>query len=147
MSIERDGEIVVKELANKNVFEGRYILRKGKGKLFNYEREYLLKIDDYSFKVIDKISNSLNNSFDGRKVFNFDYLIKVKPEDIVIGEEGIETQVEEILDYGTKKYAKCLYKNDYVYVLIKEEIKDKIHISFNQDNLEIFEKEKEIQLV
>ena len=147
LSIERDGEIVVKELANKNVFEGRYILRKGKGKLFNYEREYLLKIDDYSFKVIDKISNSLNNSFDGRKVFNFDYLIKVKPEDIVIGEEGIETQVEEILDYSKKKYAKCLYKNDYVYVLIKEEIKDKIHISFNQDNLEIFEKEKEIQLV
>lgn len=59
---------MVKELANKNVFEGRYILHKEKGILFNYQREYLLKIDDYSFKVADKIANSLNNSFDGRKV-------------------------------------------------------------------------------
>ena len=147
LSIEKDGELVVKELANKNVFEGKYILHKEKGKLFNYEREYLLKIDDYSFKVIDKIANSLNSSFDGRKVFNFSYLIKVKPEDIIIGDEGIEVDVEEILDYGTKKYVKCSYKNDYVYVLLNGEIKDKIHISFNQQNIEIFEKEKEIQLV
>ena len=36
LSIEMDGELVVKELANKNVFEGRYILHKEKGILFNY---------------------------------------------------------------------------------------------------------------
>lgn len=85
--------------------------------------------------VSDEIANKMIQSL-GIKVLTKQYIIEI-PHDayqITNDGEGIKVTVEEVLDYGTTKYAKCLYK----------EFKNQIYIYINLNNIQTSTISKEL---
>ena len=85
-----------------NVLKGKFDKQKASSKSFNY----LLNINGVNFRSTDSISKKLITA-SGRKVFNVNLAFDFSPYDVVFADQGIAAKVEEILDYGVEKFAKC----------------------------------------
>ncbi len=100
----------------------------------------------------NEISNKMVQSL-GIKVFTKQYLVEI-PHDayhISSDEEGIKVKVEEILDYGKVKYAKCLYLDhkyeSHIYIQLENEnIDSELTVKYDISKVHITEKAMDIKI-
>lgn len=100
----------------------------------------------------DAISNKMIQSL-GIKVFTKQYLVEIPHDAYTISSdnEGIKVSVEEILDYGNVKYAKCLYKDHksdkHIYIQINNEnIGSELCVKYDINRIHVTEKAMDIKI-
>ncbi|MCH5180658.1 MAG: sn-glycerol-3-phosphate ABC transporter ATP-binding protein UgpC [Erysipelotrichales bacterium] len=99
----------------------------------------------------DAISNKMVQSL-GIKVFTKQYLLEIPHDAYYEAEEGLELEVVELQDYGTKKYLHCKFEDESgvkdLYVQTNE-IKapgSKMIVKFDVSKIHITEKSMEIKI-
>ena len=100
----------------------------------------------------NEISNKMVQSL-GIKVFTKQYLVEI-PHDayhLTNEEDGIKVKVEEILDYGKVKYAKCLYldhkSEKHIYIQLENEnIDSELTVKYDISKVHITEKAMDIKI-
>ncbi len=100
----------------------------------------------------DEISNKMIQSL-GIKVFTKQYLVEIPHDAYTITNdgEGIKVSVEEILDYGKIKYAKCLYRehkdNNYIYIQLEnQDISNELTVKYDINHIHVTEKAMDIKI-
>ena len=100
----------------------------------------------------NEISNKMVQSL-GIKVFTKQYLVEIPHDAYFLSDdgEGIKVKVEEILDYGQVKYAKCLYvdhkSETHIYIQLENEnIDSELTVKYDISKVHITEKAMDIKI-
>lgn len=113
---------------------------------------FFFKVDNLLVLSNDSISNKMIQSL-GIKVFTKQYIIEIPHDAYVLAEDGLDCEVLNVLNYGTKEYLHCKMKLDgkdqEVYIL-NNELKLKnvtnIKVSFDITKVHITEKAMNIKI-
>ncbi len=145
------GKSEVKPMPLTNGFDGIFEMKmqkvkneQGKSKR---ERCYNIVIGDNSYLAPEHVQDKMFNAMTGRKVFNTAFRYEWNIYDCTLADEGMPAHVEEILDYGAERFAKCIANGEEVYIKIDEAISGDIHVAFNIDNIMATEKARDIRIV
>ncbi len=145
------GKSEVKPMPLVNGFDGVFEMKIAKVKneqgKTKREKQYNLVIGENSYLAPEDVQEKMFNAMTGRKVFNSAFRYDWSIYDMAITEEGMLAHVEEILDYGTERFAKCTACGEDVYVKVDGEIIDDICISPIVENIMITEKARDIRIV
>ncbi len=108
---------------------------------------FTMYINGQSFVTSQDINKKIIKGL-GAQLFLSHYRIEAPHNAYTISEQGIALTVNDIIDYGTYKYAKCDLYGDTVYVEIDKavEIGSTIHISIDIDKARVFENMFDIRL-
>ena len=85
----------------------------------------------------------------GTKLFKSNYRYEISHYDYKrVSEGGLKANVTEILDYGKEKFAKCLINKNVIYVAVKDDVKagDLLHLTFDLNNIRVYENKFDIRL-
>ncbi len=123
--VAEDGEKVVHQsMQNMFSFEGKLVLEKqnksNDGDIKKGSKRYSININGQKFDCSDDLLEKLFASMSGRKIFNTVLRFEFSPYDIVVKEDGIETSINSICDYGTEKFAVCNVLGKEVSVHIED---------------------------
>lgn len=153
---------LVKE-CNKEAFPAKELTKEYKAQLKKLKGEYdealmraniifFFKIQDLVILSNDAISNKMIQSL-GVKVFTKQYLIEVPHDAYVLNADmGLDVEVKELLDYGTKKYLKCVLDDGQgsheIYLLTDQNQVDqtRLKVTFNIEKVHITEKAMDIKI-
>ncbi len=121
-------------------------------KLMRAKILFFFKTNDLVTLASEDISNKMIKSL-GIKVFTKQYILEIPHDAYTIAEgiEGLKLVVEEILDYGQVKYAKCVYddhntKRD-IYIEITNDLNEKeITVQYDVSKIHITEKSMDIKI-
>ena len=150
-----------KEDCYKEAYPLRYIEKEYKDNMDSLRKEYSEKLMHagiiFFFKTNnlitlcnDDISNKMIQSL-GIKVFTKQYILDIPHDAYTISSEGFKVKVEEILDYGKVKFAKCLYQDNHyeshLYIKIdQEDIPSELFVIFDISRIHITEKAMDIKI-
>ncbi len=132
-----------------------------KDRLAEMQTEYNLQVDDVLFEskvfvayingrpfvttldINKKIVKGL-----GAQLFLSHYRYEVPHDAYVANDDGINVTVEDIIDYGTERYAKCSLHDSTVYVKVDKEYKqgDKLSVDIDIEKARIYENMFDIRL-
>lgn len=153
---------LVKE-CNQEAFPAKELTKEYKAQLKKLKGEYdealmraniifFFKIQDLVILSNDAISNKMIQSL-GVKVFTKQYLIEVPHDAYVLNADmGLDVEVKELLDYGTKKYLKCVLDDGQgpheIYLLTDQNQVDqtRLKVTFNIEKVHITEKAMDIKI-
>ena len=84
----------------------------------------------------------------GAQLFLSHYRYEVPHDAYVANDNGINVTVEDIIDYGTERYAKCSLHDSTVYVKVDKEYKqgDKLSVDIDIEKARIYENMFDIRL-
>ena len=112
---------------------------------------FFLKTGELVTLCSDEISNKMIQSL-GIKVFTKQYLVEIPHDAYYISdEEGIKVEVQEVLDYGKVKFAKCLYRDHHyesnIYIQIDNaEVGSILNVKYDVTKIHITEKAMDIKI-
>ncbi len=134
-----------------NGFDGTFEMQKVKIKGDNgkmrREKRYNLIVGGESIEAPLDILDKMFGAMSGRKIFNSTFRYEWSVYDLNIAEEGIKAKVEEILDYGKEKFARCSACGETVYIKVDDTVKEEIFLSPNVDSIMVTEKSRSIRIV
>ncbi|MCH5172445.1 MAG: sn-glycerol-3-phosphate ABC transporter ATP-binding protein UgpC [Erysipelotrichales bacterium] len=112
---------------------------------------FFFKTNDLITLSSDAISNKMVQSL-GIKVFTKQYLLEIPHDAYYEAEEGLDLEVVELLDYGTKKFLRCKYEDEsgvkdlYLQTEKTKAPSSKITVKFDVSKIHITEKSMEIKI-
>lgn len=112
---------------------------------------FFFKTNNLVTLATDDISNKMIQGL-GIKVFTKEYLLEIPHDAYKVDSNGLNVKCVDILNYGTKVYYKCLYKDQveekFIYLLLNEKynINDEITVSFDITKCHITEKAMDIKI-
>ena len=112
---------------------------------------FFLKTGELVTLCNDEISNKMIQSL-GIKVFTKQYLVEIPHDAYQVSDgEGIKVEVQEVLDYGKVKFAKCLYKDHHyesnIYIQIDNaEVGSVLNVKYDVSKIHITEKAMDIKI-
>lgn len=113
---------------------------------------FFFKTGDLVTLASDAIANKMIQGL-GIKVFTKQYLVEIPHDAYIISSdhEGIKVTVEEVLDYGKVKYAKCLYldhKNEkHIYIQLEDDnIPHELTVKYDINRIHVTEKAMDIKI-
>lgn len=165
-----NGEVVVKPLPVENQLEGKLIRSKvtmeednGNGEKKRVSAvKFSLEINGVKFDCSDEIADKVIAGC-GKYAFKIPLAIRFSPSASCIASEGMPLTIEEIIDYGNEKFAKCTvrveepakHKNQpsvivekqiYVAVSDSQSVGDAM-LSLDVDSIGISDLEQDIRLI
>ena len=112
---------------------------------------FFLKTGELVTLCNDEISNKMIQSL-GIKVFTKQYLVEIPHDAYQVSDgEGIKVEVQEVLDYGKVKFAKCLYRDHHyesnIYIQIDNaEVGSVLNVKYDVSKIHITEKAMDIKI-
>ncbi len=83
----------------------------------------------------------------GTEIFRKDLKLEFAPDVPRLGESGVEAKVEEILDFGDEKFAKCTVGEKTVFVKSSDlEVNQTVYFTLDPEKLAITEAQRDIRL-
>lgn len=116
------------------------------GKRKKVARYYLL-INGTKLEAPAEIYRKMFAATTGRKVYNSAYRYEWSPYDFTFGENGIEAEVLETLDYGEEKFVKCSVGEEILYVAADGEHSGTVKLIPDVGNVSVVESERQIRIV
>ena len=148
ITLLKNKEVIVNPVKNQNVFNGEFIVKKVKEKGMKSHNEYFLKFLNNEFVSTSSITRKMCQAYDNRRVFHEKYEFSFDSSSITVSKEGIEGKVINILDYGMKRYAIIRIYDEEIIILNNEvTVDDKVHLSFNIDNVSVIETGRSIKVI
>ena len=153
IALERNGESVVAPLSVLNSLGGgiakfKCVVEKevkGKVKKVN-DLEFKLNVAGASFTCPRALALRLVNG-GGQNIFSKELEFQFSPYEITLGEEGIAAHVEQVLDYGTERFAVCRVGEALVNVAVDKKFdEEEVHIVLDPEQLAIIEVGRGIRL-
>ncbi len=111
-------------------------------------KSFYIGINGHYVKSSFDITKRIVQAF-GTDLFRSNYRYEISHYDYVrVNDGGLIAHVEEILDYGKEKFARCLVNKNEIYVSCKDDVKvgDTLHLTFNLNNIRVFENKFDIRL-
>ena len=145
-------ELVFSHLNSINELEGMVYYHKEKNEEHKKVKVLDYLIDDLELSCYNDLAYRTFITASDRSIYDQDLIFKFTPEDIYLDKDGLfELVVKDVLDYDSKKYALCIYKEKELLILLKEGeevgVNQKIKASINADMMQVFDKKKSIRLV
>ena len=148
ITLLKNGEVIVSPVKQQNVFNGEFVVKKVKEKGIKSHNEYFLKFLDNEFSSTSSVTRKMCQAYDNRRVFHEKYAFSFKPTSIIVSKEGIEAEVVNVLDYGLKRYAIIKVLDEEIIILNnKVKINDKVHLTFNIDEVSAVELGRNIKVI
>ena len=148
ITLLKNGEVIVSPVKQQNVFNGEFVVKKVKEKGIKSHNEYFLKFLDNEFSSTSSVTRKMCQAYDNRRVFHENYAFSFKPTSIIVSKEGIEAEVVNVLDYGLKRYAIIKVLDEEIIILNnKVKINDKVHLTFNIDEVSAVELGRNIKVI
>ena len=148
ITLLKNGEVIVSPVKQQNVFNGEFVVKKVKEKGIKSHNEYFLKFLDNEFNSTSSVTRKMCQAYDNRRVFHEKYAFSFKPTSIIVSKEGIEAGVVNVLDYGLKRYAIIKVLDEEIIILNnKVKINDKVHLTFNIDEVSAVELGRNIKVI
>lgn len=153
LTFNRDGQTVVAALNCENSLKGKLTKQKivvekevrGKMKKVN-DIAFALECCGASFGCPRTLALRLVNG-GGQDVFNKDMTFKFSPYDVTVDEDGIEANVEKIVDYGSERFAVCKVGDVTVNVSVPQgQIPQSVKLKPDVEKLVIIEAASAIRL-
>ncbi len=111
-------------------------------------KKFFIGINGHYVESSFDITRRIVQAF-GTKLFKSNYRYEISHYDYkFLNDGGLKATVTEILDYGKEKFAKCLVNKNVIYVLANDNIKvgDLLHLTFNLNNIRVYENKFDIRL-
>lgn len=151
ITLSQGDSVVVQPLNCQNILPGKISKHKVRGqKLVNYT----LDIAEGSYPCPQELAMRLVNGC-GQNVFDSALEFGFSAYQAVVGDadgEGISATVEQILDYGTEKFASCKVGDKIINILVGEQLssnplaRERVSIGLNVKDLAIVEVSSGIRL-
>ena len=142
-SILKVGKSNIEPLPLVNRFVGRFVMDKVKKDV-----SFSLLIEGKKFEVPEEVYLKMFQATSGRQVYNSEFCYEWTPYDFTISDDGIEVNVEKILDYGKEKFLKCALGENVLYIETETAVDDKkIKITPNVAKVGVIENERQIRIV
>lgn len=142
-SILKVGKSNIEPLPLVNRFVGRFVMDKVKKDV-----SFSLLIEGKKFEVPEEVYLKMFQATSGRQVYNSEFCYEWTPYDFTISDDGIEVNVEKILDYGKEKFLKCTLGENVLYIETETAVDDKkIKITPNVAKVGVIENERQIRIV
>jgi hypothetical protein len=144
---------VMDKLRMDNMLQGRLSKRKvteervnEKGKTVTVNGIAIdISIGEYTFTCPDALGTKLLGGGFGKKLFETDLQFHFTPYDVRVAESGIPATVQQILDYGTEKFAKCAVNGAEVIVCAPELTEgSNVFLQLDAEKLTVFDPVREI---
>lgn len=140
----------VQPMPTVNGLNGTFITEKRPetvdGKRKKVARYYLL-INGTKLEAPAEIYRKMFAATTGRKVYNSAYRYEWSPYDFTFGENGIEAEVLETLDYGEEKFVKCSVGEEILYVAADGEHSGTVKLIPDVGKVSVVESERQIRIV
>ncbi len=154
ITVLRGGEEIVRPLPTVSALDGmlkkektvREVEIDGKKKR-KKEIVFNLEIGGAKFASPDLITNKLISALSVHRAFTAPLRFECSPYDIAFTQEGIPAIVEEVLDYGTERFARCRVGERDVIVFADIPVEGEVHLSPDFDKCSVFESELDIRIV
>ena len=148
ITLLKNGEKIIAPVQQENNFDGEFIVRRVKEKGLKSHNEYFLKFLDSEFIATPSVTRKMCQAYENRRVFHEQYSYSFKPTSITISKDGIIGEVINVLDYGIKRYVTIKVLDKKIIVLNnKVKVNDKVHISFNIDEVSVIEIGRNIKVI
>ena len=148
----KDGSLVKEHLNIENEIIGMVYYHKGlndegkKAKILDY------LIDDKAYPCFNKVAYRTFITNNDRSLYDIDLAFRFNAYQIHLDEEGpFEVVPKEILYYGEETFLSCLYLDKPLIVRVPNDLEidfnNNLKVSIDFDNVQVFDKEKNIRLV
>lgn len=135
-----NGTFVMDKLVENAIVDSKPVKRK--------TTQYSLLINGTKLVAPEGIYTKMFAATTGRKVYNTSFRYEWSPYDFAIAKEGLPVKIEQVLDYGIEKFAKCKAGDETIYVKVAEDIADEdICILPNVAKVSVVESERQIRIV
>ncbi len=139
LSFSADGREVVSAVPCENRLEGRFArVKEGK------ERNHYVELDGARLASPYEFSRKMYDR--GRSIFKKKLAFAFGVNDAVLGEEGVPVSVEEVLDYGSRRYAAVRLGSQKLYVAFEGQLPADPCITINFDRVRVYDSEIDIRL-
>ncbi|MDE6000939.1 MAG: hypothetical protein K2G96_01240, partial [Clostridia bacterium] len=99
------------------------------------------------FETDDVTSQKIFAALGIKKAFTTPLKIECGMYDFAITDNGIPATVEQVLDYGTEKFIKCMVGESAVYVKCDEELSGEIRLTPDFGRIGVVETQREIKII
>lgn len=110
-------------------------------------KDFVLAVEDAQFPASDETAQKLFSAMGVRHALTKALRFECSCYDLTVGDEGISATVEEIVDYGKEKFAKCKIGENSFYVLVKEQVEGVVKLMPDLSRLAIIDDAMDVRMV
>lgn len=135
-----NGGKVVNAISDICRFSGKFLrLKEGK------EKKHFIEIGGVKIETPLEFNQKMYDR--GRTIFKKNLSFETDASAVKIGGEGVPVMVEEVLDYGDKKYARVCLDEIKFYVTVGSELLEKnVSIKFDFDAIRVYDSDIDMRL-
>jgi len=154
ISILRGGEEVVSAMPRLVAFKGGFkkvaTVREEEvnGKIKKRKvKDFVLAVEDAQFPASDEVAQKLFSAMGVKQALVKPLRFECSCYDLTFGEEGVTATVEEIVDYGKERFARCAVGGNKFYVFTESEVEGTVKLKPNLETLAIIDDTMDVRMV
>ena len=151
VAVNMGGEQVISPMPTVNTLNGTFSMVKSKvqgsdGKKQKV-RTYYANIAGKQLVMPEEVYLKMFAALSGRKVYNTTFDYEFTPYDFTLAQDGLEGEVQAMLDYGSELFAKVKVGGSILYIKTENEVAGKVFLLPEMAKVSVIEKERGIRIV